>query len=147
MINDPRHPIRDDLRRFLGTADLLTALHRMENTMATWQTVLNGLVEQTTAASAAQATSFHNLQGAIDRQGDQIDELKALLADGGEVTPEMQAKADEISQALTDMKAAADAADDGFEPVVEQPQPEQPTDGADSTVEVPATADVRDTNR
>lgn len=130
MLLDPSRPLRSGLRRYLGIEHIHEHLQRMENTMANWQNVLNGIVEQTTAASAAQATSFHNLQSAIDRQTGQLADLAQQLADAvannGEVTPEMQAKVDQITQSLTDMKDAADAADNGFEPVEEPTEPTQP---------------------
>jgi hypothetical protein len=132
-----RESLRDAVRHYLGTAHIDTIpdrLHRMEQTMATWTTVLNGLVEQTTAASAAQATSFSNLQGAINRQTEAIADLQRQLAEAGEVTPEMQARVAEISAALDDMKKAADTADNGFEPVDEAP--EQPSETPDNEVPV-----------
>lgn len=125
MLADPRPVFRARLRRYLGT----DTLPRMERTMANWLTVLNGLVEQTTAASAAQAASFSNLQGAINRQSTAIADLQKQLADavanGADVPADMQAKVTEISQALDDMKKAADTADNGFEPV-EDEEPETP---------------------
>ncbi|WP_250029775.1 hypothetical protein [Paractinoplanes maris] len=121
--------LRSRIRAYLGT----DTLPRMEQAMATWTTVLNGLVEQTTAASAAQATSFTNLQNAITRQttaiGDLQSQLETAVANGDSVPEGMQAKVVEISQALDDMKKAADTADNGFEPVEETP--------AEEPVEVP----------
>lgn len=111
--------LRTRIRAYLGT-DTLT---RMEQTMSDWLTVLNGLVNQTTEASAAQRASFLNLHNGINSLGGQISDLQQQLADAlansGTVTPQMQALADQISTSLTDMKAAADTADDGFEPVTE----------------------------
>jgi uncharacterized phage infection (PIP) family protein YhgE len=118
--------MRTWLRRYLG-------LDTLEETMATWTDVLNQLVAQTTAASAAQATSFSNLQAAINRQGTEIAELRDLLANGGEVTGEMQAKVDAIAQSLIDMRTAADTADNGFEPAPDDEDPTGPVE--DDTTE------------
>jgi hypothetical protein len=141
-----RASLRDAVRHYLGTAHIDTIpdhLHRMENTMAQWIDVLNGLVAQTEAASAAQATSFSNLQGAINRQTADIAELRRLLDDAaqnaGEVTPEMQAKVTAIATALDDMKKAADTADNGFEPVE---TPEEPPSAPVDTPELPGDVPV-----
>nr|WP_221374382.1 hypothetical protein [Actinoplanes polyasparticus] len=120
--------LRDRIRAYLNT----DRLPRMEQNMADWLTTLNGLVQQTTAASAAQATSFSNLQGAIGRQTADIAELRRLLEQAGEVTPEMQALAAQIGQSLDDMKKAAETADNGFEPVEEVPT-DVPGDGVPPT--------------
>jgi len=129
-LEEPMTSLKQHLRTYLGIAGLHHHIDELESNMADWNTVLNGLVEQTTATSAAQATSFSNLQNGLNAQGDQIRELRQLLDDAianqGTVTPEMQAKVDEISQSLTTMKDAADSADNGFEPV-EPVEPEQPT--------------------
>lgn len=142
----PLHTLRNAARHWLGTAhidDLPERLTRMENSMTSWTTVLNGLVEQTTAASAAQATSFSNLQGAITRQttaiGDLQRQLETAIANGDTVPEGMQAKVAEISAALDDMKKAADTADNGFEPVDEEPaEPETPVEETPANPDVPA---------
>lgn len=156
---DLHNRLRNAIRRYLGTKQALNHISDLEERMATWLTVMNGLVEQSTAASAAQQTSFANLHNGQVRQEQQIAEFKQMLADAlaknGEVTPEMQAKVDEISQTLTDMKNAADTADDGFEPVeeptdevppVEQPTEEQPpvvTEPVEGEPTVPSEGETR----
>lgn len=123
MFDALRLSIRDSVRDYLGT----DALPRMESTMSDWLTVLNGLVTQTSEASAAQQASFLNLHNGINRLDSQIADLRQQLADAlanqGTVTPEMQALADQISTSLGDMKTAADTADDGFEPVAAPTEP------------------------
>lgn len=122
------------LRDLLGTAEILSAIQqhrqRQEQTMATILDALNALAEQTNAVSAAQATSFSNLQNAVAR-------LEKAVRDG-EVSPEIQAAVDELSASLTRLGDDARRADDGHEP-----QPETPTDPevqAESTPEPPADA-------
>lgn len=120
----PAPSLRDRIRGFLGT-DQIASLHRrldaQEATMTTMLDLLNGLVSKTTEASAAQQASFLNIHNALNRQGEQITDLQRQLREAlenqGEVTPEMQAKADEIAQSLADIKRGAETADDGFEPV------------------------------
>jgi uncharacterized protein (DUF3084 family) len=127
MLLDPRRPIRDAVRRFIGTKSISHHLADMEERMATITEALTALAEQVNAVSAAQATSFHNLQAAIDK-------LKS-----GELTAEQQDAVDQIEQSLTTMAADAQAADDGVEPADNGGQGggTPPTDGGD-TPDVPA---------
>jgi ABC-type transporter Mla subunit MlaD len=130
MFDQLREHIRTGVRSYLGT----DALPRLESTMSDWLTVLNGLVTQTSEASAAQQASFLNLHNGINRLDGQIADLQQQLADAlansGTVTPEMQALADQISTSLDDMKTAADTADDGFEPVAAPVEPTTPVETA-----------------
>ncbi|WP_431935808.1 hypothetical protein [Micromonospora sp. RP3T] len=96
-----------------------TALHRLENTMATVVEVLETLTNQQTATSEAQRASFANLQAAIS------DLTEAVR--NGEVSPEIQAAADRIAAGFDQMKNDADAADDGYERTPTDPGTE-PTD-------------------
>lgn len=82
--------------------------------MATITEALTALAEQVSAVSAAQATSFHNLQAAIET-------LKS-----GELSADQQAAVDQIEASLTTLADDAQKADDGFEPV------EPPADGGDT---------------
>lgn len=109
--------MRDWIRRQLGT-------HNLEETMSQITDALNRLAEQTNAVSAAQATSFTNLQNAIN-------ELRA-----GNLDAEQQALVDQIEQSLTKLGDDAERADDGFEPA----DPTEPSDEAEGTGPVP---DVR----
>lgn len=114
------------LRNLLGTAEIITVIQqlndRMESDMATVIDALRALAEQTNAVSAAQATSFSNLQGAISKLQEAIR--------NGEVSPEVQAAVDEVTASLTRLGDDARRADDGFEPAVEpQPEPVPPVEG------------------
>ncbi len=137
------------LRQLLGT-DHLPRINRkldtLELAMADFLTLLNGLAAQSSEASAAQQASFLNIHNALNRQGQQIADLQQQLADAisaqGRVTPEMQAKADQIAESLADIRRGAETADDGFEPV-EEPATEVPAEPEvpaveEPTVEVPA---------
>ncbi len=104
--------MRTWIRRYLGTTNL-------EETMATVIELLNGLVAQQTAASAAQATSFSNLHSAITRLEDAVR--------NGDASPEIQAAVNDLSAGFTALQKAADDADNGLEPA----EPEQPVDGGD----------------
>ncbi len=91
--------------------------------MADWITVLNGLVSQTEAASAAQATSFSNLQNAITRlQNTGLDD-------------EQRALVQQIETSLTKLGEDAQHADDGHEPT---PEPD-PVDSDDTPAGEPVT--------
>jgi 3-oxoacyl-(acyl-carrier-protein) synthase len=129
MTGEPDHLgtlIRKSLRGLLGTDTILT---RMEHTMAKVIDLLNGLVAQETAASAAQATSFHNLQSAIDN-------LQQAVRDG-EVSPEIQAAVDQLSAGFTSLQQAADDADTGFEPA-EPSNPDVPAEPTPADPNAPA---------
>jgi hypothetical protein len=109
-----RASLRDAVRHYLGTAHIDTIpdhLHRMENTMSEITEALNRLAQQVNGVSAAQATSFHNLQVAID-------ELRA-----GKLSAEQAEIVDRIEKSLTKLGEDAAAGDDGFEPT---PAPETP---------------------
>jgi hypothetical protein len=129
MLADPRHgSFQARVRRWLGT----DTLQRIEELMATEVlTLLQGLVSQTTEASAAQQASFVNIHNALNRQDTAIRDLTTRLNEAiesnGRVTPEMQEAASQVSAALADLKKAAETADDGFEPA-EEPTEEQPVD-------------------
>lgn len=145
------HPLslRDRIRAYLG----VDALQRIEETMATeFLTMLQGIAAQTSELTATQQASFVNIHNAINRQTQQITDLRQQLTDAlqnqGKVTPEMQAKADEIAQSLADLKKGAETADDGFEPVEEPTEPAPgdetptvPTESTDPNGNVPAPGD------
>lgn len=104
--------IRASLRTQLGT----DTLPRLEQKMSEITDALNALAEQVSGVSAAQATSFHNLQAAID-------ELKA-----GKLNAEQKEIVGRIETALTKLGEDAQRADDGTEPVEQPPvDPNAPT--------------------
>jgi outer membrane biosynthesis protein TonB len=128
---------RSRVRAFLG----LNALPRMESTMTSMLTLLQGLSAQTSEASAAQQASFLNLHNGLDRLSQNVRDLQEQVANG-DVSPEVQALATQLSENLTTIKKAAETADDGFEPV-EVPGDDEPTDpGTPATPEVPAEPEV-----
>ncbi len=109
--------MRDWLRRYLGTRQALNHLADLEERMSEITDALNRLAEQTNAVSAAQATSFSNLQAAIN-------DLKA-----GKLSPEQQEIVTRIENSLTKLGDDAQRADDGYEQVPDvDPGDEQPTD-------------------
>ncbi|WP_213004864.1 hypothetical protein [Paractinoplanes toevensis] len=138
MICDPRLSLKHRIRRYLGTH----LLPHLEDHMTTFVTLLNGLAAQQQEASAAQQASFVNLHNAIGRLDQSVRDLEQAVANG-DASPEVEAKAAEISQALADMKSAADTADNGFEPVEEPPaeEPAQPEAPVEPGTETPAEGD------
>jgi hypothetical protein len=103
------------IQDLLGTTSIRHTLTRMEIDMAKIIDSLRALAEQTNQVSAAQATSFSNLQNAVAR-------LEQAVRDG-EVSPEVQAAVDELSASLTRLGDDARRADDGFEPAPVEPTP------------------------
>lgn len=106
------------IRRYLGT-------HNLEETMARIIDLLNGLVAQQTAASAAQATSFNNLHNAINK-------LEQAVANG-EASPEIEAAVGQLRDGFDALQQAANDADNGHEP---QPsdEPTEPVTDEDGDV-------------
>jgi hypothetical protein len=117
------HALRTKVRAYLGT----DTLPRMESQMTTFLTLLTGLAEQQSAASAAQQASFLNLHNALGKLEQSVRDLQQAVTDG-QASDEVAAVAAQISENLTAMKTAADTADDGFEPVVEPTDPGTPTE-------------------
>jgi hypothetical protein len=125
--------LRATIRVYLGTDRipyLFDHLRGIEATMANEiLTLLQGLASQTAELNATQQASIVNIHNGFERLSANIRDLSQQLADAlasnGAVTPEMQAAADEISQALADIKKGAETADDDFEPV------EPPADNGD----------------
>jgi soluble cytochrome b562 len=105
--------MRTWIRRYLGITNL-------EETMAKVIDLLNGLVAQQTAASAAQAASFSNLQAAITR-------LETAVANSKEADPEVEAAVQALTDGFNTLQQAANDADNGFEPA----EPEQPVEPGD----------------
>lgn len=118
--------LRTWIRRYLGTTTL-------EETMATVLDALQQLAAQQQAASAAQLTSFTNLQGAVQR-------LETAVRDG-EVSPEIQAALGDLKAGFDTMLTAAQTADDGYEPTPEPEQPAEPVDETPAPVEGDTDAD------
>lgn len=101
------------LRHWLGISSL-------EALMAKVSDVLTQLAAQQTEASAAQQAAFGNLNAAIDR-------LEQAVRDG-EVSPEIQAAADQITEGFRAMTEAADAADDRTQPAPDGEETPAPGD-------------------
>ncbi len=113
--------LRNHIRRYLG----IDRIPRMETTMSEITDALNRLAQQVNGVSAAQATSFHNLQVAIE-------ELKA-----GKLSTEQAEIVDRIEKSLTKLGEDAQAGDDGFEHVTEEPGTDVPP--VETPVETPET--------
>ena len=122
MLADPEPSFPARVRHWLGLDDITGHLRRIEDTMATITDALNALATQVNAVSAAQATSFHNLQAAIDK-------LKS-----GELTADQQDAVDQIEKSLTTIADDATKADDGFEPADDNGGNTPPANGGDTPV-------------
>jgi hypothetical protein len=143
MLADPRTGLQQHLQRWLGTDHLHHHLRRIEARMSEMTDLLHGLLQQEADASAAQATSFHNIDVAFQ-------ELKTAIANG-DVTPEVQDAADKLSAGFASLQKAAEdegrlyapADDNGDQPVVTPP-----ADGGDTPVDnggdVPDSGDTGD---
>lgn len=105
--------LRTRIRAYLG-------IDKLEETMARIIDLLNGLVAQQTAATAAQATSFSNLHNAITK-------LENAVRDG-EASPEIEAAVGQLRDGFDALQKAADDADNGHEPTAE------PTDDGDDVL-------------
>lgn len=64
------------------------------------------------------AASSANLRTAIDKLNEQVEELR-----DGDLDDESQAKVDAIKATADEIRAAAEASDDGFEPPIVEPSP------------------------
>lgn len=118
--------LRDRAREWLGITTLHHHIRGMEHTMATITDALTALAKQVNDVSAAQASSFHNLQAAIDT-------LKS-----GELSAEQQDAVDQIEKSLLKMGEDARGADDGYEPT--EPPADEPN-GGDIPGDLPTPAD------
>jgi hypothetical protein len=143
MLADPRNGLQQHLQRWLGIDHLHHHLRRQENLMAQVIDLLNGLIAQDTAASAAQATSFHNIDAAIA-------DLRQAVANQGEATPEVQAAVDKLSAGFASLQKAAEDEGKLYEPADngDQPVVTPPADGGDTPVDnggdVPDNGDTGD---
>lgn len=119
MTDDGRRPfLAEQIQQWLGIDHLHEQLRRIEAHMSEMTDLFNGLVAQQEAASAAQTTSFHNIDAAFA-------ELKDALANGT-VTPEVQAAADKLSAGFASLQKAAEDEGTLYAPV------EPPADGGDT---------------
>jgi hypothetical protein len=96
----PRPSLAEQVQQWLGIDHTHRQLHRIEADMAKVIDLLNGLIAQDTAASAAQATSFHNIDTAFAT-------LQAEVANG-DVSPEVQAAVDNLSAGFASLQKAAE---------------------------------------
>lgn len=123
--------LRDQIRRYLGT----DTIHDLEVTMATVLESLRSLAEQQRAASAAQLTSFSNLQSAVQR-------LETAVRDG-EVSPEIESAVADLKMGFDTMLEAANRADDGHEPTPDVPaEPGTDTPPVEGEPTVPVEGDT-----
>lgn len=116
VLVDPRPALRDRARAWLGTDRIATNLRRIEDHVTAVIDLLNSLAAQQEAVSAAQATSFHNIDVAVQ-------ELRDAVANG-DATPEVQAAADKLAAGFAALQQAAE--DEG-----RLYAPDQPADGGD----------------
>jgi len=112
---------RTRLREWLGITGLYEHLNEQERTMAKVIDLLNSLVTQQQAASAAQATSFHNIDAAFAR-------LQQAIADG-EVSPEVQAATDQLAAGFASLQKAAEDEGRLYQPADAN---DQPADGGNT---------------
>lgn len=87
---------RHHIRAYLGTAHIA----HLEVSMSKVIDLLNNLIAQDTAASAAQASSFHNIDAAFKALQDAIN--------NGDASPEVQAAADQLSAGFASLQKAAE---------------------------------------
>lgn len=146
MLTDPRPDLHTRVRHWLGLDDITQRLRRIEDIMANeFTTMLQGLAAQTSDLTATQQAAFTNIHNGQARMEQHVSELKQQLTDalnnGGKVTPDMQAAATQISEALADLKKAATVASSDFdEPPADGDQGDQggdtpPADGGDTPVD------------
>ncbi len=102
---------RTRIRAYLGT-DHLT---RIEADMAKVIDLFNSLVAQEAATSAAQATSFHNIDLAFKKLQDAVA--------NGDASPEVQAAADQLAAGFASLQKAAEDEGNLYQP---------PADGGDT---------------
>jgi len=145
MLLDPRSNLAARIRRWLGLDDITRTLRRIEDTMANEMIdLLQGLAAQTSDLTATQQAAFTNIHNGQQRLEQQIGDLKQQLTDalnnGGKVTPEMQAAATQISEALADLKKAATVASSDFDEPADDDNGDHggdvpPADGGDTPVD------------
>jgi uncharacterized phage infection (PIP) family protein YhgE len=127
-VSTPTHPTLAGLiQHWLGT----DRIPRLESTMARINDALNALVAQQEQASAAQLTSFSNLQAGVDRLKAVVDRLQEQVEDP-ELTGEAQAAMDQLTSGFDSMVRDAQRADD----VVEEPTGGETPAPVDETIPV-----------
>lgn len=142
MLAHPRPALSQRVQRWLGLDHIHRQLRGIEADMAKVIDLFNGLVAQQTAASAAQASSFHNIDVSFQKLRDAIA--------NGDATPEVQAAADELSKGFASLQKAAEdegtlyaPADDPTDPTGGDTPAQPPADGGDTPpVDGGDTADV-----
>jgi hypothetical protein len=131
-----RARVQAAIRDYLGISDVVRSqarnrltLIKLGVTVATISDALTRLAEQVNAVSAAQATSFTNLQNAVAR-------LRS-----GELTAEQQDAVDQIERSLLTMGEGAQRADDDVEgddaPPADAPAEQLATDASADGETVP----------
>ena len=121
-----RITFRDLVRSYLGTDnihDITDDLTRIEANMAKVIDLLNGLVQQQADASAAQTTSFHNIDLAFQKLQDAIN--------AGDVSPDVQTAVDQLSAGFTSLQKAAEDEGNLYQPPTDTPPPSTDTPPSD----------------
>lgn len=121
--------LRDDVRAYLGT----DRIRNLEDNMVKVIDLLNNLAAQQEAASAAQASSFHNIDAAFAKLQDAIS--------SGNASPEVQAAADQLAAGFNSLQKAAEDEGRLYEQVEEPTDPTIPPGPVDPGTE-PTNPDV-----
>jgi len=129
MLPDTPSAFAEYVRQWLGIQHIHQQLTRQEHTMAKVIDLLNSLVTQQQAASAAQATSFHNIDAAFAK-------LQQAIADG-EVSPEVQAATDQLAAGFASLQKAAEDEGRLYQPADTNDQPADGGNTPDNGGDVP----------
>ena len=97
---------------------------------------LDDIARRQTAIRDALATSTANTRDALARLEAEVEGLR-----DGDLTDEQQARVDAIKAAADDLRAAAESADDGYEPPIVEPAPVPAVEGEPA----PGSVEDRDT--
>ncbi len=79
---------------------------------------LTDIARRQNAIRDAISTSNANLRAALDKLNSEVEALR-----NGDLSSEDQARVDAIKAAADDIRAAAESADDGYEPPIVEPSP------------------------
>jgi hypothetical protein len=104
--------VKDILRDYIGTAEIIRILHRMETTMTALDEKLAALETKLSAMGDAQRASFENL----------LRKIQEFKDAEGTLTVEQEARFAAIEAAVDEATANATAADDGYEPTPAEPE-------------------------
>lgn len=104
--------------------------------MAKLSDELDDITRRQTAIKDALTASTANTRAALDRLQTEVEALR-----DGDLTDEQQERVNNIKAAADDLRAAAEAADDGYEPPIVEPAPVPGVEGE------PAPGSVEDRQR